>query len=105
MERTACPVQRSEMERNRAEGSRSVHGIPLDERRQGWPARWRSQSHRYQADQARLEWASRFCSGKMPPPLQPVTHSLLFAKLFDSADKVCKTDVYISSLIFTGIGN
>jgi hypothetical protein len=31
----------------------------------GWPARWRSQSQRDQADQARLEWAARFCISKM----------------------------------------
>ena len=29
VERTGCPVQRSETECNRAYGSRSVHGIPL----------------------------------------------------------------------------
>lgn len=48
------------------ERTRSVHGIPLGGRRQGWPARWRSQSPGDQAEPARLEWAARFCDSQMP---------------------------------------
>lgn len=93
VERTAGSVQRSAMERNRACGSRNVHGIPLEERQQGRSKKGQTpldhinpRSAKYgehnilsQICGAKWPWQRRFSweEGGAPPTYQSRPHSAM----------------------------